>query len=738
MMRPWTGWASMVFRSSASLRRASRSPRMIRVRTAARQGSGSAARAAASSRCQDTSSRSSRPHRRCHAQLSRCAASCTAIGRRAICRPAASGSSRSTSTPKARKAAAYRASSRLRSPCSLRLVRIASSSSSSLRSRSASATCCATAACSRSRFARTAVTRARISSSGSPAASRSRARRAAARASAHFAGSPAVNWAWPRSRPASARRLVDDPRRGEEPLRPLVCQVGPAAADQTGDAEDRGGQGDGQPMSPALLRGAGLGLDPGQLRGPQPLLHAGAIGRDPAGDLGGIPRPGLGLRRQAVARQPDQLGVGAAGVEPSQRSAGLAAGGLGLDRRAGRADERRPAGEDLAEDRAQAEDVGPLVDAVQLAAGLLGRHVRRRPQHAPGLRLAAGPTAAAAGDDGGLRHGAAPRLVGDAAVGQDLRQAPVHHLDLAEGADHHVGRLEVAVDHAAGMGIRQRLADLLEDGEEPREVVVGVGALGEHGRECAALDQLHGEVGAAVGERAELVDGDDARVLELPADAGLLDEAADDVGVAAVAGLEDLHGEVAAEVGVAGLEDDAHAAAGDLAQDLVAGDRGPVREVGGGPDDRGFLARRLGQDAGRRGVVGPPRRRGGAGIGRAAEARGQVHHLQAGPQRAGEVGVVGDQEVGVGGSAGLQSRQVRLEDPPQRGVLGGLAGLSVGRAVSFDAHSGSSSRSRAPARPRSRRDSTCLIEGVAFDVTRDDDRPIAGCVPPERQDDNAA
>ena len=47
----------------------------------------------------------------------------------------------------------------------------------------------------------------------------------------------------------------------------------------------------------------------------------------------------------------------------------------------GPARERRLAGEDLAEDRAQGEDVGPLVDPVDLAAGLLGRHVGRRAQH---------------------------------------------------------------------------------------------------------------------------------------------------------------------------------------------------------------------------------------------------------------------------------------------------------------------------------------------------------------------
>ena len=84
------------------------------------------------------------------------------------------------------------------------------------------------------------------------------------------------------------------------------------------------------------------------------------------------------------------------------------------------------------------------------------------------------------------------------------------------------------------------------------------------------MHQLHREVGPAVGEGAQLVDRHDPRVLELAADLGLLDEAADQLGLVAVCLEQDLDGQVAAEVGVAALEDRPHAAAGDLAQDLVA------------------------------------------------------------------------------------------------------------------------------------------------------------------------
>ena len=59
-------------------------------------------------------------------------------------------------------------------------------------------------------------------------------------------------------------------------------------------------------------------------------------------------------------------------------------------------------------------------------------------------------------------------------------------------------------------------------------------------------------------------------MLELPADLRLFDEARDERPRVLVALAEDLHRDVAAEVGVTGVEDHPHAAAGDLAEDLVA------------------------------------------------------------------------------------------------------------------------------------------------------------------------
>ena len=91
----------------------------------------------------------------------------------------------------------------------------------------------------------------------------------------------------------------------------------------------------------------------------------------------------------------------------------------------------------------------------------------------------------------------------------------------------------------------------------------------EQRRQRPALDELHGEIGPAVGEGAELVDRNDAGMLQLAADLGFFDEATDQLGLVVVAFEQDLDGQVAAQVGVAPLENGTHAAAGDLAKKLV-------------------------------------------------------------------------------------------------------------------------------------------------------------------------
>ncbi len=264
-------------------------------------------------------------------------------------------------------------------------------------------------------------------------------------------------------------------------------------------------------------------------------------------------------RRQAVAGDGDQLGVGAAGVQAGAGVGQVAQRRLAEDLARGAAEEGRAAGEDLAEDRAQREDVGALVDPVALAAGLLGGHVGRRAHHRAGARQAGVAGAAAGRGDDRLLAIEPCRPSSSSTTpprGRTLARPQSITWTSPKDADHDVGRLQVAVDHAAGVGVGDGLGDGLEDRQEAGPVVVGaVARSSSNSRQGVALDQLHGEEGPEVGEGAQLVDRHDAGVLELAADLGLLDEAADHVGVVAEVVAQDLERDVAAEVGVAALED---------------------------------------------------------------------------------------------------------------------------------------------------------------------------------------
>src|SRR5437868_691539 len=77
-------------------------------------------------------------------------------------------------------------------------------------------------------------------------------------------------------------------------------------------------------------------------------------------------------------------------------------------------------------------------------------------------------------------------LVRAHAVAPNLRESPVHHADLAEGAHHDVRRLQVAMDDATAVRVRERLADLLEDRDEAAEIDGWVRPVGEQRREGPA------------------------------------------------------------------------------------------------------------------------------------------------------------------------------------------------------------------------------------------------------------
>ena len=326
-----------------------------------------------------------------------------------------------------------------------------------------------------------------------------------------------------------------------------------------------------------------------------------------------------------------------------------------------------------------------------------GRHVGGRPQHRPGVRevqVRARP-APGRGDDRLVDlQLAGLGIVDRAPARQDLGQAPVHHLDLAEAAHHHVGRLQVAVDHPPGVRVGDRLGDVEEDRQEPGMVARRVGPLVHHLGQGPALDQLHGEVGPPVGEGAQLVDRDDAGVLELAGDLGLLDEAAEQLGVAAVAFQEHLDGEVAAQVVVSPFQDRSHAPPGDLAEELEPpGAVGGVGHLGrGGADDRARAVDRLGvaeQDPADRADrlaqalqdsrASPPASRGGEGARRAGPPA--VGAGLARPRR--EVGGPGEPEQARGAEAVRRVRRP-FRAATRAGVVvrhGGYSGRDMDRNV---------------------------------------------------------
>ena len=177
-----------------------------------------------------------------------------------------------------------------------------------------------------------------------------------------------------------------------------------------------------------------------------------------------------------------------------------------------------------------------------------------------------------------------------------------------------------------------------------------------------ALDQLHGEVGTLVGELAQFVDRHDARVLQLAADLGLLDETPPQLGVVLVRRQQHLDGNVAAQVSIAALEDGAHAAAGDLAGQLITRrqrKRFGRHRRGVGPDDRGGrLRRRLAQLDPRPRLIGRLERLAGQrrdGVGEAVggrllqEAAGSFVPAEQGLDALPQGGIAGAGLVQVGG-----------------------------------------------------------------------------------------
>jgi hypothetical protein len=208
-----------------------------------------------------------------------------------------------------------------------------------------------------------------------------------------------------------------------------------------------------------------------------------------------------------------------------------------------RAVEGRGAGEEEEERRAERVDVGALVERGRAGAlGLLGRHVGRRPEHDARLREPFGAGVA--------------------------REAEVEEDRHAVGREDHVVGLQVAVEDPVPVDLLDREGEVAHDlgGAAWLERLLAHGL-----SERLALDEIGDEVVAAVLGAVERVDHDDRRMPYAREEARLAPEALELAGRGAV--VEDqLEREPARGLGMADLVDDAHAAAAELADDLVGSD----------------------------------------------------------------------------------------------------------------------------------------------------------------------
>ena len=95
---------------------------------------------------------------------------------------------------------------------------------------------------------------------------------------------------------------------------------------------------------------------------------------------------------------------------------------------------------------------------------------------------------------------------------QNFCEAPIHYEDFTKWSDHNVGGFEVAVKDAARVGKSDGFARNTQ--EEAEAVLHGLDALDRIGGGSWLSTKLHGVEDTAVGERADVVDGDDSRMFK--------------------------------------------------------------------------------------------------------------------------------------------------------------------------------------------------------------------------------
>src|SRR5229473_7826849 len=130
------------------------------------------------------------------------------------------------------------------------------------------------------------------------------------------------------------------------------------------------------------------------------------------------------------------------------------------------------------------------------------------------------------------------------------------------------------MQHAAGVGESHRVANAEEETQTVRERMDGLDVLVE----ALAFDKLHGVEDTAIGERTDVMNGDDAGMLEASEDAGLAVETEREVAVGS-GNVEDLESHAALQHLVLRGVDDAHAAARDTLEQAITRSR-EVRRIG--------------------------------------------------------------------------------------------------------------------------------------------------------------
>ncbi len=277
------------------------------------------------------------------------------------------------------------------------------------------------------------------------------------------------------------------------------------------------------------------------------LAETATIPRERVGDLARRLRPVRRVSRDAVHGDLFELDVDV-GSARGRRLRDLVDDPV--EHRLDLAGERRLAEQALVEHHAEREDVGARVDLVR-ARHLLGTEVGDRADERARMR--------------DPRELALERRASE----PEVHDANPHAVALGRSPDHEVLGLDVAVDDALRVAVRERVGDLdadVDDLAEPQR------ALAQERAHVRSVDDRHDEEERALVP-PDVVDGDDRGVVHLRDDLRLALEAQLRVG-GEQRRRHDLDRDLSVEKRVPGAIDDAHAPAPQLADDLV-----PIREL---------------------------------------------------------------------------------------------------------------------------------------------------------------